>query len=219
MTHEIPKPCTSELHQSAFLPRPPSPPTTSSYAPASYFPKANQVPYPGHAYEADSDTSCTVDSDDEYDDPTYSLPKKRMIRFADEEGYELQTIYITERDKDDADEHLYHMRIIVLLLNPKKKQFEFLHLTTPRDDRTHLSEAIKLFPDLASDSSFTKQKYVGLCRPTKDGQELINSLCIQDYDLDRDEILVAIPSGMKGKTIVKISEPLVNDGNVKKMVR
>jgi hypothetical protein len=217
--HEIPQPCASELHQSAFLPRPPSPPTTSSYAPESYFPKSTQAPYPGQAYKADSDTSCTVDTDDEYDDPTYTLPKKRTIRFADEEGRELQTTYITERDKDDADEHLYHMRIIVLLLNPKKKQFEFLHLTTPRDDRTHLSEAIKLFPDLASDSSFTKQKYVGLCRPTKGGQELINSLCVQDYDLDRDEILVAIPSGMKGKTIVKISEPLVNDGNVKKMVR
>lgn len=220
-TARTPRPCARERHVSALQPRPASPPSNSSYA-ANYFPRGKEpqqhLPYPARAYEADSDTSGTVDTDEEYDDPTYTLPKKRTIRFADEEGYALRTVYITERDKDDADEHLYHMRIIVLLLNPKKKQFEFLHLTTPREERTHLSEAIKLFPDLASDASFTKQKYVGLCRPLKEGQELINSLCVQDYDLDRDEILVAIPAGMTGKQIVKISQPLLKDRNVQKMV-
>lgn len=219
---QMPRPCARERHLSA-LPRPPSPPFNNhSYAP-NYISR-QKVPqqqrdlnYPTRAYEADSDTSGTVDTDDEYDDPTYTLPKERTIRFADEEGYELQTIYITERDKDE-DEHLYHMRFIVLLLNPKKKQFEFLHLTTPREERTHLSQVIALLSHLASDPSFTKQKYAGLCRPLKDGQELINSLCLQDYDLDRDEILVAIPSGVKVKDIVTISQPLLKDRNVHKMV-
>jgi len=211
-------PCARERHLSALQPRPPSPPRNTSYA-ASYFDNKGPnhgLPHHARAYEADSDTSCTADMDDDYEDPTYSLPKKRTIRFADEEGRDLQTVYITEREKDE--DHLYHMRFIVLLLNPKKKQFEFLHLTTPREERTHLSEAIKLFPDLASDSSFNKQKYVGMCRPMKHGQELINTLCLQDYDLDRDEIMVAIPLGMNGKEIVKISKPLLKDRNVLKMV-
>lgn len=214
----IPKPCARERHLSALQPRPPSPPLNSSYA-SSYFgkgPSRQHVPQHMRAYEADCDTSGTVDTDDEYDDPTYSLPKTRTIKFADEEGHDLETVYITERDKDD--EHLYHMRFIVLLLNPKKKQFEFLHLSAPRADRTHLAEAIKLFPDLASEQSFAKQKYAGLCRPSKDGQELINSLCLQDYDLERDEITVAIPSGMKGKQILSISKPLLKDRNVHKLV-
>lgn len=213
-TDLIPKPCTKERHLSALEPRPPSPPP--SYA-SNYVGK--QVPKKKRTYEADSDTSGTVETvDEDYDDPTYTLPKKRTIRWSDEAGKDLKTVYITERDKDDTDEHLYHMRIIVLLLNPKKKQFEFLHLTTPREERTHILQAVRLFPDLASDGSFHKQKYMGLCRPMKDGQELINSLCLQDYDLDRDEILVAIPSGMKGKEIVTISQPLLQDRTVQKMV-
>ena len=218
----LPRPCTRERHLSAFRPvHAIPPPVNSSYA-ASYFPRGKaplthqNLPYPGRPYKADSDTSGTVDTDDEYDDPTYTLPKKRTICFADEQGFPLQTVYVTERDEDN--DHLYHMRFVILLLNPKKKQFEFLHLTTPREERTHLSEAIKHFPDLASESSFTKQRYIGLCRPFKGGQELINSLCVQDYDLDKDEILVAIPSGMRGKQIVKMSKPLLTDRNVHKMV-
>lgn len=170
--------------------------------------------------EIDSDTSWTADTEDESFELfnnalSACLPKQRTIRFADEEGLAIETVYFTDRDEEEDDGL---SRIVVLLLSPKRKRFEFLHLQYEQEKRTQLSEACKQFGEMASDPTFITKQYIGLCRPSRNGQELINSLALQDYDMEKDEILVAIPLGMSSKQIVKLSQPLLSDRNVLKTV-
>ena len=185
---------------------------------SSYFERSSKPrstpPRPQHP-RSDGDTSGTADTEESFE-AIHSLPKQRTIRFADEEGMAIQTVHVTERDDDEG---IDGNRVIVLLLCPKRKRFEFLHVQYSWDERTQLSEAFKQFPFMASDPCFINQNYIGMCRPWRGGEELINSLALQDYDMHQDEILVAIPSGMKSKQIMKLSKPLLSNKNVIKTVK
>ena len=189
---------------------------------ASYFPQSRKgrsaaeqlaSPTSPSSQETDSDTSCTVDTEED----SFTLPRiQRTIRFADEAGLPIHTVRLTEREEDYED--LDWTRIIVLLLSPKKRKFEFIHLSYNVAERTPLSDALQQFPSMATDPSLTNQKYVGLCRPSKNGQELINSLSLQDYVFEKDEILLAILAGMKAKQLVDMSAPLLANKTVLRMV-
>lgn len=184
---------------------------------SSYFERSSKprsTPPRSQNARSDSDTFGTADTEESFE-ATHTLPKQRTIRFADEEGKAIQTVHVTERVEDEG---IDGNRVIVLLLCPKKKRFEFLHVQYGWEERTQLSEAFKQFPHMASDPCFINQHYVGICRPWRGGQELINSLALQDYDMHPDEILVAIPSGMKSKQIMKLSKPLLSNKNVIKTV-
>jgi hypothetical protein len=186
---------------------------------SSYFERLSKPPStpprPRHV-RSDSDTSKTADTGESFEAIRRLPNKQRSVRFADEEGMAIETVHVTEREEAEA---IDGNRVIVLLLSPKRKRFEFLHVQYGWEERTQLSEAFKQFPYMASDPCFTKQHYVGMCRPWRGGQELINSLAIQDYDMGQDELLVAIPFGMKSKHIMKLSQPLITNRNVLKTVR
>jgi hypothetical protein len=193
-------------------------PNEPQQAVSSYFERPSKptgtLPRPQHV-RSDSDTSKTADTGESFEE-IRTLPKQRCVRFADEEGMAIETVHVTERDEAEV---IDGNRVIVLLLSPKQKRFEFLHVQYGWEERTQLSEAFKQFPCMASDPCFTKQHYIGLCRPWRGGQELINSLAIQDYDMGQDELLVAIPSGMRSKHILKLSRPLLANRTVLKTVR
>lgn len=53
---------------------------------------------------------------------------------------------------------------------------------------------------------------------TVPGEELISVLSLADYDIQPDEMLVAIPKGFEGKAIAPMAASLLADGRVQKLV-
>ena len=55
-------------------------------------------------------------------------------------------------------------------------------------------------------------------RSSEPGEELISVLSLADYDIQPDEMLVAIPKGFEGRVIAPMAASLLADGRVQKLV-
>lgn len=142
--------------------------------------------------------------------------RKRSIRFADEEGKAMETVHLVERQQGYRDDSNLR-RILVLLLLPKEKKFEFLHAEYSLNARVSVSVLLKQFPDMATDPIVASQKYTRLCR-AGGGAELINALAIQDYGLEQDEILIAVVKGYTSKETNRMAKTLVENQQILKAV-
>jgi hypothetical protein len=142
--------------------------------------------------------------------------KHLNVRFADEHGGELELVHwtITMYSEEEND----WARAIVLLLSPKKKKFEFLHVSYNLYDKTSVLDVLNQLPEIATDEALKEQKYVGLVR--KDGgRELINTVSIQSYYLKKNEILVAVVHDHYGKAMLRMAKPLLDNRKIMKAVR
>jgi hypothetical protein len=157
-----------------------------------------------------------------YDDTStsYCKTKKRRsslkVRFADEVGDELEKIHWTLTMY--SEEETNWIRIIILLLCPSKKKFEFLHVSFDKFEKTSISDILGQLPGLATDQALREQSYIGLIR--KEGErELINKVSIQSYHLRKDEVLIAVVEGHYSKGIVRMAQPLVENNRILRAVR
>jgi len=141
----------------------------------------------------------------------------RRIRFADEVGQPLEeTRYaVTQYSEED----LQTLRTIVLLMSPKQRKFEFIHLSYGMGEKTIVGDIIKQIPAFATDTTLAKQTYVGLCRPKESGRELINTVSIQGYFLSRDEVLVAVAREYSAKALLKMAKPLLENKKILRAVK
>lgn len=141
--------------------------------------------------------------------------KNLSVKFADECGKDLELIHytVTLYSEEEND----WVRTIILLLSPRKKMFEFLHVAYNVCDKTSISDVLKQLPNIATDSALKEQRYVGLLR--KEGErELINTVSIQSYGLSKDEILIAVVSEHHGKAILRMAKPLLENQRIMKAV-
>jgi len=98
-------------------------------------------------------------------------------------------------------------RVIVLLLDPNTRKFEFIHCYF--DNETSLvKDIVNLIPKNSTFGPLRRQVYLGLCRPTT-GEEMINSFMAKEYDIRDNEILIAIPRGLTGEKCVYHSKAIL----------
>ena len=148
---------------------------------------------------------------------TTPIKKKKnlTVRFADDAGKDLTTTHYTETmySEDDLD----WVRCIILLLSPKKKKFEFIHISYNQYDKSTIASILDQLPGLATDPALKAQEYAGLIR-AEACRELINTVPVQSYHLKRDELLVAVIKGVYGKTLMKMAKPLIENKKILRAV-
>ena len=157
-------------------------------------------------------------------------PEPRSVRFADEEGRDMETIFqISSRNLGAST----NRRALILLLLPKQHVFEFVGLEystdcAALDDKENdqslgiqIGQILQQLPHLASDPIMAKERFVALLRAdTKSAvdavSELIDSSSIQSYGLSNDAVLLAVPEGCMPKVVVKSSKAVLQN---KKLLR
>lgn len=136
-----------------------------------------------------------------------------------------------------AEAEQYWRRVLVMLLSPETQEFEIVAIYYDVRERTGLSNILHQIPKVATSKCFSgkarsRMRYRGLTRvrnasrsdnssgrgSTEPGEELISVLSLADYDIQPDEMLVAIPKGFEGKVIAPMAVSLLADGRVQKLV-
>lgn len=142
--------------------------------------------------------------------------KNLSVKFADECGKDLELIHytVTLYSEEEND----WVRAIVLLLSPRKKMFEFLHVSYNVCDKTSITDVLEQLPGIATDTALKEQHYVGLIRQEGE-RELINTVSIQSYGLSKDEILIAVVAGHHGKAMARMAKPLLDNKKIMKAVK
>jgi hypothetical protein len=175
---------------------------------------------PGNSIEVNSDSLIVEELFDSRLPPrpalflSYLNRRKRKVRFADEEGEEMDTIHLLESNAGD-DTHL--QRVLILIMLPELKQFEFVHAEYSIESRLPVSSLIQELPSMVSGPQIKKQRYVGLCHAAG-GSELDNSLALQDSKLASDDILFAVPKGYSANAMYELAKGLVADEKILKAV-
>ena len=136
-----------------------------------------------------------------------------------------------------AEAEQYWRRVLVMLLSPETQEFEIVAIYYDIRERTGLSNILHQIPKVATSKCFSgksrsRMRYRGLtrvrnasesnnssgCGSTEPGEELISVLSLADYDIQPDEMVVAIPKGFEGKVIAPMAASLLADGRVQKLV-
>jgi hypothetical protein len=176
--------------------------------------------HPGNSIEVVFDSLIVDESFEERLPPrrglflSYLNRRKRTIRFADEEGKEMETVHLLENNAGD-DNNL--QRVLILIMLPELKQYEFIHAEYSIESRLPVSSLIQDLPNMVSGPQIKKQQYIGLCQAAG-GSELDNSLALQDSKLASDDILVAVPKGYSGSDMYKLAKGLIADEKILKAV-
>lgn len=154
-----------------------------------------------------------TDANTNVDNAVVKKRKNLSVHFADTLGKELVEVHYTQTMYSEED--LDWTRTIVLLLSPKKKKFEFLHISYNHFEKNPITTVLQQLPTMATDKAMQQQNYTGLIR-AEACRELINTVAIQSYDLKKDELLVAVVEGVYGKRLMKMAKPLIEN---KKIIR
>jgi hypothetical protein len=86
-------------------------------------------------------------------------PPKRRVRFADDHG--LPLLNVVHLDPVMATEG----RLVVLLLSPPERTFEFIQVEYPMDDSTTINDLVEQLPGLATNAVFQETNcFVGMSR-------------------------------------------------------
>lgn len=116
-------------------------------------------------------------------------------------------------------------KVFLLLIQPKSKIFELIQVFyTPSE--TTIGDLLAMIPTNATEPALGTQQYAGFCRP-KDGDEIINtSLMASSHNSEADcakitlgEILVAIPVGYNGAQCAAISQPILANRKILKLLK
>jgi len=140
------------------------------------------------------------------------LKQNRKIRFADEEGQPLTKEYLLQREAN------YASRIVVMLLSPKDRKFEFLHAEYPVDESTTVQVLLEQVPSLATNEAFRGKTFNALLQ-TETSRQLDNNLALQDYGLKESEIVLGIPDDFTVANMTKMAVPLLLNKKLMKTVK
>jgi len=140
------------------------------------------------------------------------LKENRKIRFADEHGGELTKEHVIHREAN------YASRIVVMLLSPKDRKFEFLHAEYPLDESTTVQVLLEQVPSLATNDAFRSKKFNALLQ-TETSRELDNKLALQDYKFKESEIVLGIPDDFTVANMTKMAVPLLLNKKLMKTVK
>lgn len=148
------------------------------------------------------------------------------LRFADEVGQDIETIHYTDTE---FMEPLSVQRIMILLLSPEDHRFELIQVSYHKTkERMTVKDVTGQLPQYAADKVLQRQTYTGLAyrrRTTNDEsssirtEELLHTLCIQDYSLVKNEVLVALVDGYSSRELMTMAETLLQNKNVRKAAK
>lgn len=100
------------------------------------------------------------------------------------------------------------VRVVILLLNPDRKKFEFIHCEIDTEERLPVKAVLEQLPSLATNRSLQRKRYGSLCR---NGMELLNTMAITEYGLRDGEILLAVPRKRSPKAAMAAATQLLSD--------
>ncbi len=117
-------------------------------------------------------------------------------------------------------------RLLILLMDPPSKQYELTSILYPNSSNirgnhkkpAQLGELIPLISDAASHEPLKKQVYIGFTRPAY-GVEMLNTLSVVDYSIQKDEVLIAIPDGYNAKECAKFAKPILEDTRLVRLLK
>ncbi|CAJ1935049.1 unnamed protein product [Cylindrotheca closterium] len=141
-----------------------------------------------------------------------ALKENRKLRFADEEGHALTKEHVIEREAN------YASRIVVMLLSPRDRKFEFLHAEYPLDASTTVQVLLEQVPLLATNDAFRTKKFNALLQ-TENSRQLDNALALQDYCFKESEIVLGIPDDFTVANMTKMAVPLLLNKKLMKTVK
>ena len=144
----------------------------------------------------------TLETEEESDlaDHEHSPKRQRSIRWADDEGRKLVVRHVVQILKP------LNVRVVILMLNPAEKTFEFVQCEFHSDERLTVCDLLVQLPFMASMESLKKQRYAALYRGER---EMVNIISIQDYDIVEGEILVAVSSTANPKQAIAAAAALL----------
>ncbi|KAL7568517.1 hypothetical protein ACA910_002636 [Epithemia clementina (nom. ined.)] len=142
----------------------------------------------------------TEEESDLADNHEQSPKRERSIRWADDEGKKLVVLHEVEILPP------LNVRVVILMLNPAEKIFEFVQCEFQTDERLTVSDLLVQLPFMASMESLKKQRYTALYRGER---EMVNIISIQDYDIIEGEILVAVSSNANPKQSIAAASALL----------
>jgi hypothetical protein len=152
----------------------------------------------------------------ETDDSDDSVDKRvRAIRFADEKGLPMEEVFYL----GGPDDLTTLGCMVILLLSPEDRQFEFIQAEYLLYDGTTVSDLLQQMPGMATNESFINQRFTSLYRTIgENGCELINSLPLKDCDVPKTEVVVGVSQGHSGKEMIAFALPLLLNDRITKAV-
>lgn len=181
-----------------------------------------------HAAETDSDDG-TADFF-----LTPCCHRKKRLSFADDHGLELERTRFLEPPPETSG------RIVVLLLSPSERVFEFLHIECPYDETTTVQVLVEQLPALAAMDTFRYTKFIGLARiksnvdaDLREDKEtceelrrsendnplptiLNSSLLLGNIGFRNCELVLAVPEKLSCSDVVVHAFPLLLNGTIMK---
>lgn len=149
------------------------------------------------------------------DDVPDKQSQGRLIRFADEQGLPIEKIY-----QIGDMSHLGTMgRIIVLLVDPLVKKFEFLQGEYSTHAGTTVADLLRQLPSFAVEERFAKMEYDSLYGTNNGPRELKSTDRLDQLDLAKREITVAVARGVCGIELVHDAGPILRNDEINRAVK
>jgi hypothetical protein len=171
-------------------------------------------PFKEHQDEDTSAGSVNTDTSLDTNSGEDGEVKVRVIRFADEVGKPLED-YHWIGGKDDP--HATR-RIIIMLLCPQERKFEFLHAEFLLRETTTVADALYQVPKIATNELFKSKTFINLCRTRQGNTDLDNDRILQDYDMEDSELVIGVLEGFTGKQMAQCALPLLLNGKITQAV-
>ena len=116
------------------------------------------------------------------------------------------------------------LKVFMLLILPKAKIFELIQVIYSPTSTT-VGDLLAMIPKNATEPALGAHKYKGLCRP-KDGTEISNRHLIAsknskaeiNAEIEKGEILVAIPKGFDGPSCARLTKPILANARIKRLL-
>jgi hypothetical protein len=135
----------------------------------------------------------------------------RTVRFADEEGKPLTQVHLIRSVRGLLS------RVVVLLMSPSERIFEFLHVEYPLDDSTTVEVVLEQLPKICSNPVFRFKKFVTLSN-TKNQELLDHEITMRDCHLAESELVLAVLDGYTVNEMASFALPLLLNGRIQKAV-
>ena len=107
------------------------------------------------------------------------------------------------------------LQVVLLLMDPKTRRFELLQLEFD-SDKAVVSDVLSQIALSATEESLRTQTYTGVADRTgaaKASADLLSGFC------QANDVILAIPEGMKAAECAKLAKPILGDPKVNTMVR
>lgn len=106
------------------------------------------------------------------------------------------------------------LQVVLLLMDPKTRRFELLQLEFD-SDKAVVADVLSQIALSATEESLRTQTYTGVADRTgaaKSAKDLLSAFC------QANDVILAIPKGMKASECSKLARPILGDPKVNTMV-